>query len=158
MTEEQMNILHKEIGLIEGAIERMARNSFLIKGWTLSLIALVVTMTKCSLVIANLTVFIAVIGFWWLDSYYLHLERAFRKLYEDRISKRAKGDWTGDLYVLNCGKYLSLVQRPVRVMFTSSTFPFYAGILLLLIIVLIAQVNWADLFAKLPHFCHCQHP
>lgn len=43
MSEESF---HKEIELIQGVISRMAQNSFLIKGWGISLVAIVLALTQ----------------------------------------------------------------------------------------------------------------
>lgn len=157
MTEEQQKTLHKEIDLIESAIERMARNSFVIKGWSLSLLALVATLSKLSISMTVMIILIPIFGFWWLDSFYLRLERAFRKVYESRVSMRTGGDWVTDTYRVNCGKFLDEIQSPLRLMFSSSTFPFYGSLVAILLIVFVSQVNWNDVFATLPCACHCQH-
>jgi len=43
---DNTEILHKEIDLIQGIINRMANNSFLLKGWIISLIAVILALTK----------------------------------------------------------------------------------------------------------------
>ena len=40
----KMEELHKEIDLIQGCINRMAQNSFLIKGWTVTLFAVILAL------------------------------------------------------------------------------------------------------------------
>ena len=45
----EKDILHKEIDLIQGVITRMANNSFLLKGWIVSLIAVLLALTKDTL-------------------------------------------------------------------------------------------------------------
>ena len=60
----------------------MSHNSFLLKGWNVTLIAVLFTLAvkdtnKNYFIIA----FIPVIVFWILDSYYLSLERSFRGLF-----------------------------------------------------------------------------
>ena len=127
ITEEQKNrILHKEIDLVEDAISRMAKNAFLIKGWCLSVLAFVFALAgKFSVGKLSFLLLVPVISFWWLDSYYLRLERLFRKRYEDVIRKRTlEHVWT-DLYSMNLKPYLQNVQGEIRIMFSSSEFPFY---------------------------------
>ena len=41
MNQTNKENLHKEIDLIQECIKRMANNSFLLKGWTISLVAVV---------------------------------------------------------------------------------------------------------------------
>ena len=50
MENNKQTILHKEIDLIQDCIKRMANNSFLIKGWTVSLIAVVLALAKDKLI------------------------------------------------------------------------------------------------------------
>lgn len=61
----------------------MARNSFLLKGWAVTviggLLALGSAGMSCSLIVISLVVLVC---FWLLDSYYLYQEKLFRKLYE----------------------------------------------------------------------------
>lgn len=73
--------------LIENVIERMAKNSFIIKGWTLTALGGLAT-----LFIANqdkkwsydllILILICTLIFWWHDAYYLKLERQYRALYK----------------------------------------------------------------------------
>lgn len=137
ITEEQKNrILHKEIDLVEDAISRMAKNAFLIKGWCLSVLAFVFALAgKFSVGKLSFLLLVPVISFWWLDSYYLRLERLFRKRYEDVIRKRTLEQVWTDLYSMNLKPYLQNVQGEIRIMFSSSEFPFYGVISAVLFII-----------------------
>jgi len=46
MSEKSIEIIHKEIDLIQNCVNRMAQNSFLLKGWTVSLVAVVIALAK----------------------------------------------------------------------------------------------------------------
>ena len=72
----------KHLEFIQTAVNRMARNSFVIKGWTLLLVAAFLAFIA-RIGDANLMPIAAVpvILFWALDGYYLHQERLFRALY-----------------------------------------------------------------------------
>ena len=72
----------KHLEFIQNIINRMARNSFVIKGWTLLLVAAFLAFIA-RIGDANLMLIAAVpvILFWALDGYYLHQERLFRALY-----------------------------------------------------------------------------
>lgn len=155
MTTEQQTMLHKEIDLIEGVIERMARNSFMIKGWTLSMTALVSALSSLSLGMTAALLLIPVVCFWWLDAYYLRLEKAFRKVYEDRIECRSKDDWSTNRYLINCGRYLSQTDSSIRLMWTSSTFPFYGAIVALLVIMFLSQFDWLNILSHFVCTCRC---
>ena len=83
--ENKENLL-KEIDLIQNIINRMAKNSFLIKGWAVTLISVIIVFSGnrfrfyyCALIL---------IGFWALDAYYLYIERRYRELYQWVIKNR----------------------------------------------------------------------
>ena len=80
----------KEIDIIQSAINRMASNSFLIKGWTITLVVGVFLLKG-----TNMQIFIALIPivmFWGLDAYFLYQERLFRARYKWVIENRQKSD------------------------------------------------------------------
>lgn len=81
----------KHLEFIQNAINRMAQNSFLLKGWSITLVAGLLALSfkeTNHLYIAISTV--VLLFFWFLDSYYLRQERLFIKLYEHIRSKRDK--------------------------------------------------------------------
>ena len=71
--------------MIQGVITRMAGNSFLLKGWAVSLVTGLAALAKAdgNDDIAWISLGVLVV-FAVLDAYYLALERAYRKLYEDQ--------------------------------------------------------------------------
>lgn len=82
--------LMKEIDTIQSVIKRMSHNSFLIKGWTITLVvvALLLKGTQDHVFLAIIPLF----TFWLLDSYFLRQERLYRKLYEWVIENRLQTD------------------------------------------------------------------
>lgn len=76
----------KHLDYIQAVITRLAGNSFSIKTWAVGLIGvlggLVVKTPDFTLALALL---FPVIGFWYLDAYYLRQERLFRALYKAAI-------------------------------------------------------------------------
>lgn len=79
----------KHLEFVQAIITRMNLNSFLIKGWVVTLMAavLAISTTKNAELVPFLNYFIIPI-FWILDSYYLSQERKYRSLYND-IRKKA---------------------------------------------------------------------
>lgn len=78
-----MEMKIKHLDMIQGIINRMASNSFMLKGWTVTLTAGVFALAskdadECYFWIA----YIPILIFWGLDSYYLQQERLYRSLYE----------------------------------------------------------------------------
>lgn len=88
--EKLKDYLMKEVEIIQGIINRMAFNSFLIKGWAITLVVgtLLLKGNKNQVLIA----FIPLIVFWLLDGYFLWQERMYRKLYEWVIKNRLETD------------------------------------------------------------------
>ncbi len=88
--EDLKQYMLKEIDIIQNIIKRMAYNSFLIKGWNISLVVITLLLkgTKYQVYLA----FIPLIVFWFLDAYFLWQERMYRKLYEWVINNRLKTD------------------------------------------------------------------
>lgn len=87
---DQKDVLFKEIDLIQACIKRMANNSFEIKKWTVGLIAIMIGFLKTGGVSVSsdssrgiTALFLMTIGaFWYLDAYFLKLERRYRFKYE----------------------------------------------------------------------------
>lgn len=74
---------HKHLDLIQGVISRMASNSFMLKGWAVTLVAGIFALAgKDTDKLYFLVAYIPVLVFWGLDAYYLLQERLYRSLYE----------------------------------------------------------------------------
>ena len=81
----------KHLEFIQATINRMAGNSFLLKGWAVTLVGALFALTFKEVDPLYLLISLIVLAlFWRLDSYYLSRERLFIKLYE-RVST-SKGD------------------------------------------------------------------
>ena len=78
----------KHLEFIQAAIARMAQNSFVIKGWSVTLVSALLAFGdgKTDPRYALLPLAAALV-FWGLDAYYLQLERSFRNLYEAAAAK-----------------------------------------------------------------------
>jgi hypothetical protein len=76
----------KHLDLIQGVITRMASNSFVLKGWSVTLAtALFGFSAKESEPRLALLALLPILVFWGLDAYYLGLERRFRTLYDNAV-------------------------------------------------------------------------
>jgi hypothetical protein len=129
-------ILHKEIDLIQGIINRMAQNSFLLKGWTITIIVAVLALTKDTLLTNDLTYFsiillIPLVVFWYLDAFFLHKERCYIKLYDWVIENRSKT--TEFQYNLNYRRFEKDVDSIFKIMRSDTLLTFYGitGLILL---------------------------
>jgi hypothetical protein len=85
------------LALIQGVVARQAGNSFLIKGWTVTLVAglSALAANQSDRSFAWLAVGVVVV-FSFLDAFYLALERAFRRLYSDVVAGQNTQPWTLD--------------------------------------------------------------
>lgn len=116
------------LGFIQGVINRMGNNSFLVKGFAITLIsALVATLDD-----KYCFIFIPTIMFWLLDTYYIHQERLFRKLYEKVID----GIEPDNSFSMNTQKYENEVSGFLNVMMSKTLFPFYGGLIIVLILIM----------------------
>ncbi len=81
----------KHLEFIQQAINRMASNLFLLKRWTVTLIAAMLALaTKESRDLYFFLAYFPTLMFWILDGYFLSQERRFRSLY-DHV-RRLDGD------------------------------------------------------------------
>lgn len=82
----------KHLELVQGVINRMASNSFMLKGWAVTLVAGIFALSsKDADKLYFLVAYVPVIVFWGLDAYYLLQERLYRSLYE-KVRKTEEND------------------------------------------------------------------
>ena len=83
----------KYLEMIQAVVNRMAQNSFALKGWA---VTLVTGLSAFSAVDKNkwliLVALIPIILFWFLDSYYLQQERKYRALYNKAVADKSEKD------------------------------------------------------------------
>lgn len=139
LSPERRAILIKEIDLIEDIIKRFASNSFMIKGWTVTLVSVTLLLKGDDkhLLLAILPTLV----FWFLDTYFLRQERIYRLLFDWIVKSRP----TSDEFIFNLtphGRLKKLaheLRKPVqsfgfiRVMFSKTIWPLYISILVLII-------------------------
>lgn len=134
MEEEDLKkFMLKEIDIIQDIIKRIAFNSFLIKGWAVTLVigTLLLKGTKYQILIA----FIPLIVFWFLDGYFLWQERMYRKLYDWVIKNRLKTDEY--LFDMVAYRFQGEVQSKGRIMFSITLGWFYGSIAILVLLYLV---------------------
>jgi hypothetical protein len=123
------------LGFIQGAINRMGNNSFLVKGWTVALVAgLFALAAKDSRAAFVYIAIFPTLVFWILDCFYLREEQLFRKLYEGV----ADGTVNSDCFTMNTRMFECAVPPLWRTAFTRTVFPFYLLVFLILTVVAIA--------------------
>lgn len=140
--------LYKEIDLIQSCINRMSKNSFMIKGWTLTIFAGVIAISNGD-VINNLwllicTVLVPYFAFWSLDAFFLHTERKYRKMYAWIIQERKKGN-TEYQYDLDPSRFNETVGCMSH-SFMSKTLLLFYGVPTIVIFLLIIRLIFLYFF------------
>ena len=126
-----MNAKLKHLEFIQNAINRMANNSFIIKGWCITLaVALIALLekkdiNKCYIVFS----FLPLLFFWFLDAFYLKTERQYRRLYTD-ISKKGKKeiDFSMDITPYK--------ECYVEAFFSRTLLPFYLSLMGIVLVII----------------------
>ena len=78
-----MDNKRKHLELIVSVINRLAGNSFLIKGWVIAIVAALFALAAKDKELSFVYVaYFPIVAFWALDGYFLRQERLFRKLYD----------------------------------------------------------------------------
>ncbi|NHX41836.1 hypothetical protein G9C82_19650 [Haloarcula sp. R1-2] len=116
----------KDLEFIQDIITRLSENSFKIKGWSISLIVVVLLFRTRDLHL--LVAFIPLFGFWILDAYYLKLERRYRSMYEDART----GNQDREQFEMDSSAYS--VDPIPNLMFSKSLVLFHGTISILLLI------------------------
>lgn len=127
----------KHLEMLQAIIQRMAGNSFMLKGWNVILVsalfALAVDSSKASLVfLAYLPAFV----FWLLDGYFLHQERLFRKLYD----KVRETDEDAIDFSMNTAPVAGQVSSWPCVMFSRTLLLFHGAIVLTITLIWLIPV------------------
>lgn len=89
----------KHLEMIQGIINRLAGNSFLIKGWSMTILVAALIFVSRSPETSKyffLAFAIPVFGFWILDAYFLQAERIFRGIYDD-VRQQSKTNFEMDI-------------------------------------------------------------
>lgn len=126
----------EEIKVIQDIIKRMANNSFLLKGWAVTVVVITIAL---KLDVKNNTqpwlAIIPLIAFWYLDAYYLQQEKLFRELHNWVRENRL---FTADnLFDLGTDRFKQKVSSPFCLMWSVSLIGFYGSITVLTTIYLL---------------------
>lgn len=123
----ESSAIQAHLTMLQSVIERMASRSASAKTWCVTLVsAIVVIVPETGPSVLAITV-IPIIMFFSLDTYYLSLEKGFRKSYVNFVNKLHEGNLkTEDLYVVkSTGGRFKLFWDSA---FSFSVWPFYGTI------------------------------
>ena len=137
MSEGYDRVAH--LGFIQGAIGRMAGNSFFCKGWAVTLFsalsAFVVSAEGSHVLCVPWLLAAAVLVFWWMDSWYLRMERLFRCLY-DRVRLE---DGAENPYDMSLTPFVDQEQCVLRIMWSRGTWPTYTVMLVAALVLFLVR-------------------
>lgn len=120
----------RNLEMIQQLITRMAQNSFVLKGWSITIITAAFSLNgKANVLSCYLLIYFITMMFWLLDSYYLSLERGYRELY----SKCLEGEeYNFDFKLRNQNS----IKKYILCIFSKVEFGFYFLLLLMVSIIL----------------------
>lgn len=122
----------KHLEMIQNVINRMAGNSFLLKGWSVTLVsALFALATKDSNPLFLFVAYFPCICFWLLDAYFLRQERLYRKLYSNVCGK---GENEID-FSMDASVFSASVQSWGRTAFSNTLSLFYGTVFFTVVVV-----------------------
>ena len=86
--------IHKEIDLIQACITRMAQNSFVIKGWFVSIYAVILALLpeRVNMFLLCISLVAVNVIFWYLDGFFLRTEKIYRKIYDWVLAERPQNN------------------------------------------------------------------
>jgi len=133
-----MSMNEKHLELIQNVITRMNGNSFLIKGWSVTLIsALFALAAKDSNPAFAIVAYFPCLVFWGLDGFFLHQEKLFRGLYD---GVRREEDI--EPFSMDTSSFKDRVPTWCQVVFSKTLLPFHGvvlGVCLLVMAVLLLK-------------------
>jgi len=134
------------LGFIQGAVNRMGNNAFLVKGWTVALVAAIFALASKEadayfLVVAGIAIFV----FWFLDVYYLRQEHLYRALYLEVSAGRIESD----IFTMNTTPVENKVRSEICLAFSKSVFPFYALVFALFFFFFSKNALWEIVLIKM---------
>ncbi len=112
----------KHLEVIQGIINRMSGNSFMLKGWAVTLVSGIFAIaSRDADKMFFLVAYIPVIVFWFLDTYYLKQEHLYIALYNKvRLKKDSDIDFSLEAThsdMDNCSEYIKCLTSITEMWF-----------------------------------------
>lgn len=138
----------KHLELIQGVVNRMASNSFLFKGWSITIIAGISAFAAQDSNTALMIVpIVSTLLFWSVDAYYLMMERAFRSIYNNAAKlKPEKID-----YSLTPEKSDISFRCWLKIFFGRPVLLLFYGTVLVMLVLLVLMLNNYGLEVRIIH-------
>jgi uncharacterized membrane protein len=126
----------KHLEFIQAVINRMANTSFLLKGWSITIIAGLFAFSEKENEFALLILaFLLTLVFWFLDAFFLLQERLYRSLYDHvRVKATSEIDFSMDASGFAGESHWYVAP------FSITLLPFYGFVVATLLIVIFKKV------------------
>lgn len=126
------------LGFLQAVISRMGANSFLLKGWSITLVVAIFALSaKDADQRFVLIAYFPAIMFWGLDGYFLHQEKLFRKLYEEVASANI----SSDSFTMNTAAVKGMVEPFPKVIFSKTLLIFHGSIIAVVLFAMFAIIK-----------------
>src|SRR5215213_699245 len=141
----------EHLKMIQGVITRMAGNSFLIKGWCVTLVSAILALAakEPNKLFIGIALY-PVLMFWILDGYFLYQERLFRALYDEVANKpevesaadsAVDSSETPTPYSMNTSSFTDRIKWRQAV-FSSTLCLFYITMFVSVIVIFLIALYW----------------
>lgn len=122
----------KHLDFIHNTINRMSTNSFIIKGWTISIVSVLFIFSENNKNERFLAVTIlAVVVFWYLNGFFLQQERKFRGLY-DKVAGLSENQID---FSMSTSEFKNDKYSLLSAIFGKTIWPLYLTIVIMIVLV-----------------------
>ena len=115
----------QHLHMIQAIIKRMGDNSFLIKRWSIAVLAGILLLIRYEQVseffLLNILLCVPLICFWYLDSYYLWQEREFRGVY-NKVRMKTETDFGMGFVPEKRGHWKTFWSKTIRLIYLVEIF------------------------------------
>jgi len=134
---DKLDAKMKHLEMVQSVITRMANNSFMIKGWCITLVSALLAFAIGKdgnpwLIVVS---FLPVIMFWYLDGYFLQQERLFRRVYDRQLQTE-----NTSFEITPPKDLIEKLETVGSVMWSKTLKPFYLGIMAIVVIATILLI------------------
>ena len=130
-------VVHSYLGILQNVISRMAAGSGSCKTWCITLVSAIVVVVATQETPNYIWLaLIPVLLFLFLDSYYLSLERTFRRTYNDFVKKlRAETAVSEDTFIVRpLSNWIDITVSVCKALESFSVWSFYGMLVLVLVL------------------------
>lgn len=126
----------RHLEMIQNVMTRMASNSFLLKGWTVTIVVGLLAFANIAEMDSKyiLIAFVPTVFFWVLDGFFIHQEWLFRELYEKVVTINNEA---GIDFSMNTKPFNSWKNSWISAIFSITLLIFYIPIIAVIIIAIL---------------------